>query len=1355
MRAAALAACLALGVFALPQAWAGHASHDVAAGNLFVSQLPGYDPNNPPGGDDNTNVLVTLGLSVNDFRIGGFNRADYNVQIGPTASDDAPNGILISSIAQNVRANYGTNTFHTPSWVVSSGAYRLTPYGIGGPSTVAAFEDNVNVAAAWFPYATWLGGWCKNSASPTGNTLTNDSMVGSPGLTCWANSPAFTNFYDLKCLSNLAGRSIIDLRNRGIDARKDGILLVTHAKEEANYGLSQVLQSNGTWMVFVKDNRDDGGGSEQDPMGWVFIPKTNTTVVSGHFLTDATGAVTVDIYSGDSPQFTITNIAGGRWMLRMNNPAYTPTNGVLILSPEGNGAYNMDNIVSYEPNAAGDGWELQSRDLPTCGLQSPHAADNSAEPAMGFVYIPANTPGFTVTPTQNLLTTETGGTATFTVVLDRQPYADVTIGVSSSDTTEGAVNVSSLTFTPGNWNVPQTVTITGVDDALADGAIPYTIVLSAATSADPRYNGMVPSSVSVVNADDEPGFTLSKASVTTTEAGGADSFTVVLNTAPAGDVTIGFSSSNTAEGTVAPASLTFTPANWSVPQTVTVTGVDDLVADGNTAYSIITAPATSTDPIYNGLNIADVGAVNRDNDTAGFVFSTTNVVVSESGTSTNITVALTSRPTVNVILHLASSDTTESSVSPASLTFTPANWATPQTFTVAGVDDLVMDGSQSSIVTTVGSGDTVYAALNPTDIAVTTLDNEAALALPSGDAFYGLGDAAVGLDGKATLLDPDTTNYNTGTLTVSITAGANANDRLEIRNTGTAPGQIGVAGATVSFGGTNIGTFTGGAGTTPLVVSFNAASSPAAAQALLRSITYRDVTTNIVKETRSVQVVLADGAGGTSSASKTVQVGMLRIYNFQANVDSGYGLCSNAVDVEIHNSYPDTTYPGGYTGDGVQANRMWIDYANSLNPQVLLGFTNIFGTNSGQIPPGATIVSAQLMLHIVDSGNGMLFHRLLLPWDANTATWSFFDNGVDWNDVEAVSTNATVLGETTQSQLTGAGTVSIGATEDVRIWSAGEQPNYGWMIRPWDFAGNGIAFSPCEDNNPDFRPRLRVLWLPASIPAASFRQNVNGYTGAQDTSIRANAPDTDCSQDTTLFTDWAVSGTSDNEQVLLQFANIIGNAPGQIPAGVMVHAAILDTYSFLGNAVGHGGTFHLMLQPWAATSTWNSFGGGIQADNVKAASAVSASIGNAQRSVMAQATMNPFELTADVQDWVNGTRPNNGWVILPWPDGGDGWAISSAETTTDYLRPQLRVYYSVVPGGTVTIGKLSLLSCRASSVQLGLTATANKSYSVLRAASPAGPWTSIGTMTAGASGTGTYTDSAPLAGKAFYRVSYP
>jgi hypothetical protein len=112
-------------------------------------------------------------------------------------------------------------------------------------------------------------------------------------------------------------------------------------------------------------------------------------------------------------------------------------------------------------------------------------------------------PGITVTPTSGLVTTEAGGTDTFTVVLDTQPTASVSINLASDDTSEGTVSPASLTFTTGNWNITQTVTVTGVQDLLLDGNVPYNIVTAAAVSGDGNYSGIDPANVSVTNIDDE------------------------------------------------------------------------------------------------------------------------------------------------------------------------------------------------------------------------------------------------------------------------------------------------------------------------------------------------------------------------------------------------------------------------------------------------------------------------------------------------------------------------------------------------------------------------------------------------------------------------------------------------------------------------------------------------------------------------------------------------------------------------------------------------------------------------------------------------------------------------------------
>src|SRR5204863_502135 len=153
-----------------------------------------------------------------------------------------------------------------------------------------------------------------------------------------------------------------------------------------------------------------------------------------------------------------------------------------------------------------------------------------------------------------------------------------------------------------DWNLPQTVTVTGADDAVQDGAVAYAIVLGAASGADPGYAGMDAADVSVTNADDDvAGIVVTASALVTSEPGTSASFTMRLASQPAADVVIAPASDDPAEGVAAPASLTFTAADWNVPQTVAVTGVNDAVQDGDMPYHVILAPATSGDPHYAGM----------------------------------------------------------------------------------------------------------------------------------------------------------------------------------------------------------------------------------------------------------------------------------------------------------------------------------------------------------------------------------------------------------------------------------------------------------------------------------------------------------------------------------------------------------------------------------------------------------------------------------------------------------------------------------------------------------------------------------------------------------------------------------
>ncbi|HIK08753.1 MAG TPA: DUF4347 domain-containing protein, partial [Oscillatoriaceae cyanobacterium M33_DOE_052] len=163
-----------------------------------------------------------------------------------------------------------------------------------------------------------------------------------------------------------------------------------------------------------------------------------------------------------------------------------------------------------------------------------------------------DTAGITVTPTAGLTTTETGVTSSFAVQLNSQPTANVTINLSSDKPAEGTIDKNSLTFTAANWNTPQTVTITGVDDLVDDGDIAYNIITAAATSTDAKYSGMDAADVAVTNINnDTAGITITPTSgLTTTEAGGTATFTVKLNSQPTANVSINLNSDKPTEGTI-------------------------------------------------------------------------------------------------------------------------------------------------------------------------------------------------------------------------------------------------------------------------------------------------------------------------------------------------------------------------------------------------------------------------------------------------------------------------------------------------------------------------------------------------------------------------------------------------------------------------------------------------------------------------------------------------------------------------------------------------------------------------------------------------------------------------------------
>lgn len=226
------------------------------------------------------------------------------------------------------------------------------------------------------------------------------------------------------------------------------------------------------------------------------------------------------------------------------------------------------------------------------------------------------TPGITVEPTSGLRTTEAGGQAVFSVVLDSQPTADVTMGLASNRPSEAVADVSSLTFTPTSWNTPQLVTVTGVDDAVAGVDQPVVIAIGPAVSEDPGYAGLDAPDVRLINEDDdEAGIEVAPTTgLVTSESGAAAAFAIRLSSQPTAPVTVPLSSSRPDEGRLLVESVTFTPLDWLVPQRVDVLGVNDNARDGDQGFQILVGPGVSEDPEYDGLDAPDVEVTNLDDE---------------------------------------------------------------------------------------------------------------------------------------------------------------------------------------------------------------------------------------------------------------------------------------------------------------------------------------------------------------------------------------------------------------------------------------------------------------------------------------------------------------------------------------------------------------------------------------------------------------------------------------------------------------------------------------------------------------------------------------------------------------------
>ncbi|QEF96413.1 hypothetical protein Mal15_04410 [Stieleria maiorica] len=150
-----------------------------------------------------------------------------------------------------------------------------------------------------------------------------------------------------------------------------------------------------------------------------------------------------------------------------------------------------------------------------------------------------------------------------------------------------------------------------------------------------------------------------------------------------------------------------------------------------------------------------------------------------------------------------------------------------------------------------------------------TVNDDPVIATSGGATAFTENTTPTLIDTGFTATDPYSTDFDTGTLTVSFSAGSTANDQLTVVD----GGSVTVVGNTVRHGGVDVGTWSGGSAGSDLVITFNANSTPAIVQAIGRQIAYFNASDNPSTASRTVDFVLTDGDSGTSNtAQKTINV---------------------------------------------------------------------------------------------------------------------------------------------------------------------------------------------------------------------------------------------------------------------------------------------------------------------------------------------------------------------------------------------------------------------------------------------------------------------------------------------------
>ena len=337
---------------------------------------------------------------------------------------------------------------------------------------------------------------------------------------------------------------------------------------------------------------------------------------------------------------------------------------------------------------------------------------------------------------------------TYTVKLSHEPSVEVKVTVTGQDQTDleitGLGEGNTLTFDATSWSVAQTVKVKADQDD--DGANDKVTLTHTATGGE--YQGVSSDLAVTVDDDETLGVVISPTAITV-QAGGSNSYTVVLGSLPSGDVTVSLAGHEGAvlslTGIDNDNALTFTQDNWNAEQTVSVSAA---AAAQTSTITIGHSVTSADDPEYDGATAADVGvsvleAPSTIQIQLGVTTSEQELEVPEGGANT-YSMVLSHQPGGDVTVTVNNpTDNLDVTATPRSLTFTAENWDTPQEVTVTAVQDA--DAANDSATVTHGINGGGYDGVTVPDVAVTVDDDETvSIVLSKTDLTVEEGDATGG-----------------------------------------------------------------------------------------------------------------------------------------------------------------------------------------------------------------------------------------------------------------------------------------------------------------------------------------------------------------------------------------------------------------------------------------------------------------------------------------------------------------------------------------------------------------------------------------------------------------------------------